>query len=121
MGRSFEELTRAMLIKKNNGGLLPFKFTKIGGFWTRKNDVEIDLVALNENEGKILFGECKLKGSKFTQADVRRLKDKAAAVKWKAGKRKEYYALISADDISEAHKKSLKKEDVLAFTIRDIL
>lgn len=121
MGRSFEELTRAMLIKKNNGGLLPFKFTKIGGFWTRKNDVEIDLVALNEDEGKILFGECKLKGSKFTQADVRRLKDKAAAVKWKAGKRKEYYALISADDISEAHKKSLRKEDVLAFTIRDML
>lgn len=121
MGRSFEELTRDMLIKKNNVSLLPFRFTKIGGFWTRRNDVEIDLVALNEDEGEILFGECKLKGNKFTQADLSRLKAKAAAVKWRAGKRKEHYALISADDISEPHRKSLRKEEALAFTIKDML
>jgi len=120
MGRSFEELIRALLVQRNTVDTIPFKFTKIGGFWTRKNDVEIDIVALNE-EGNILFGECKLKGKKFTRADVLRLKEKAASVKWRYGKRKESYALFSVDKISEAQRKSLAKEDVLAFDLKRLL
>lgn len=121
MGRSFEELVRALFIQNNTGDIVPFRFTKIGGFWTRKNDIEIDVVALNEDEGKILFAECKLKGNKFTVADARRLKEKASAIKWRQGRRKEYYALISMCDISDAHKKSLKKEGVLVFAMQDML
>ncbi len=121
MGRSFEELARALLVQRNTGDIVPFRFTKIGGFWTRKGDVEIDIVALNEEEGKILFGECKLKGNKFTRVDAQRLKEKAASVKWRTGKRKEYYALFSIDGISEAHKKSLEKEGLLAFNMKGLL
>ncbi len=120
MGRSFEELIRALLVQRNTGDIVPFKFTKIGGFWTRKSDVEIDVVALNEEEGKVLFGECKLKGNKFTRADAQRLKEKATFVKWRAGKRKEYYALFSMDGITEAHRKSLGKEGVLACDLKGL-
>lgn len=121
MGRSFEELIRALLIQKNTGAIIPFKFNKIGSFWTRKSDVEIDIVALNDDDKDIFFGECKLKGNKFTQADARKLKEKAASVKWRAGKRKEYYALFSMEDISEVHKISIEKQGILAFTLKNIL
>lgn len=121
MGRSFEELVMELLIKRNNRGIIPFKFMKIGGFWTRKGDIEIDIVALNEEEGKILIGECKLKGSKFKRADVQRLKEKAEYIKWRTGSRKEYYVLFSMDVISEAQKKSLEKESVLAFDMKSLL
>lgn len=47
---------------------LPFKFSRIGGFWSKKGDVEIDIVAISDDEEKILFGECKLKGGRFTTA-----------------------------------------------------
>lgn len=121
MGKSFEELVRALVIEKNTGEIIPFRFTKIGGFWTRKGDVEIDIVALNEDEGKILFGECKLKGSKFSRADTQRLKGKATSVKWRIGKRKEFYALFSMDNISESQRKALDKEGVLAFDMKGFL
>lgn len=121
MGRSFEELLRAMLIQRNKGAVIPFKFTKIGGFWTRKGDIEIDVVALNEEEGKIFFGECKLKGNKFTRADAQRLKEKGASVKWRFAKREEHYALFSMEEISETHRKALEKEGVLAFALNVIV
>jgi len=121
MGRSFEELIRALLLKRNKEDILPFRFSKIGGFWTRKGDVEIDVVAINEEERKIIFGECKLKGSKFTRPDVQRLQEKAGYVKWKIGKRKEYFALFSMDTIPETQKKSLEKDGVLSFEIEGLL
>ncbi len=120
-GRSFEELVRALLIQRNTEDILPFRFTKIGGFWTRRGDIEIDIVALNEEEGKILFAECKLKGSKFARGDAQRLKEKAASVKWRIGRRKEYYALFSMDTISEAQRKALDKEGLSVFDMKGLL
>jgi hypothetical protein len=116
-----KRMVRALLLRRNMDGIIPFRFSKIGGFWTRKGDVEIDIVAINEEERKVLFGECKLKGSKFTRSDVERLKEKAVHVKWKMGKRKEYFALFSMDAISETQKKSLEKDGVLSFEIKGLL
>lgn len=121
IGRSFEELIKALLLKRNAEGVLPFKFSKIGGFWTRKGDIEIDIVAINEEEKKILIGECKLKGGKFTKADIQRLKEKAGYIKWRIGKRKEYFAIFSMDTISETQKKSLEKEGLLTFSLKQLL
>ncbi len=121
MGRSFEELVRALLIQKNTGDIIPFKFTKIGDFWTRRGDVEIDIVALNEEKETILFAECKLKGNKFTQEDTKRLKEKSKSVKWKANRREEYFALFSAEDISATHKRTLEREGFVVFDIKRLL
>lgn len=121
MGRSFEELVRALLIQKNTGDIIPFGFTKIGDFWTRRGDVEIDIIALNEEEETILFAECKLKGNKFSQEDAKRLKEKSNSVKWKANRRKEYFALFSAEDISATHKRVLERDGVAAFDIKRLL
>lgn len=121
MGRSFEELVRALLIQKNIGVIIPFRFTKIGGFWTRRGDVEIDIIALNEEKETILFAECKLKGNKFTLEDAKRLKEKSKSVKWKANRRKEYFALFSAEDISATHKRVLEQEGFVVFDIKKLL
>jgi len=121
MGLSFEELVRALLIQQNTGAIIPFKFSKIGAFWTRKNDVEIDVVALNEEEGKIFFGECKLQGTRFKGVDAQRLKEKAAAVKWRLGEREEYYALFSMNEILETHKRALAGQGIMTIHTSDLL
>jgi hypothetical protein len=59
LGPVFEKVARQFLIGLNRAGKLPFKFTKIGRWW-RKGE-EIDLVALHEREKKALFVEVKWK------------------------------------------------------------
>ncbi len=59
LGRVFEKAARQLLIMLNKKGELPFKFTKIGRWWRRGE--EIDLVALNEREKKALLVEVKWK------------------------------------------------------------
>ncbi len=58
--------------------------------------MEIDIVALDDDGGKVLFGECKLAGHKVTRADLQQLREKARQVKWLSGSRQEYFALFSA-------------------------
>ncbi|WP_048055391.1 ATP-binding protein [Pyrococcus sp. NA2] len=59
VGQVFEDIARQFLIELNRARKLPFRFTKIGRWW-HKNE-EIDLVALNEREKKALFVEVKWK------------------------------------------------------------
>jgi len=57
LGFTFEKVAREFLIELNKAGGLPFRFTKIGRWWRR--DEEVDLVALNEREKRVLFVEVK--------------------------------------------------------------
>jgi AAA+ ATPase superfamily predicted ATPase len=59
VGKAFEEVARQFLIELNKTSRLPFRFTKIGRWWHKGE--EIDLVALNEKERKALFVEVKWK------------------------------------------------------------
>jgi len=59
LGPVFEKVARHFLVELNKAGKLPFRFTKIGRWW-RKGE-EIDLIALNEQEKKALFVEVKWK------------------------------------------------------------
>ena len=59
LGFVFEGITRQFLLRLNRVGGLPFRFTKIGRWWHKGE--EIDLLALNEQERKALFVEVKWK------------------------------------------------------------
>ncbi|BAD84475.1 archaeal ATPase, fused to C-terminal DUF234 domain, degenerate [Thermococcus kodakarensis KOD1] len=59
VGKAFEEISRQFLLELNKTNGLPFRFTKIGRWWHKKE--EVDLVALNEREKKALFIEVKWK------------------------------------------------------------
>ncbi len=57
LGFVFEKAAEGFIKTLNLRGELPFRFTKIGRWWHRNE--EIDLVALNEKERKALFVEVK--------------------------------------------------------------
>ncbi|CAB50041.1 ATP-binding protein [Pyrococcus abyssi] len=59
LGGAFEEIVRQFLIELKEMGKLPFHFTKIGRWWHKGE--EIDIVALNEREKKVLLVEVKWK------------------------------------------------------------
>lgn len=120
MGTAFEELVRTLLLKRNDGSVIPFRFSRIGGFWTRKGDVEIDIVATDE-EGRIFFGECKLNGSRFTRAEAVRLKEKAGTVKWHPGGREEHYALFCVNAPQERTMGALCTEGVAVHDLKSLL
>jgi len=80
-----------------------FKFNRIGRWWDsiNKNYVEIDLVAFNEENKNILFGEAKWSKSKLGTNILNELKEKSAFVKWEMENRKEYYILFSRSGFTE--------------------
>ena len=59
VGEIFEDIVKEFLIELNKNDKLPFKFSKIGRWWHRGE--EIDLIALNEKDKKALFVEVKWK------------------------------------------------------------
>ena len=120
-GKSFESLVRGLLTRVNSEGRLPFRFSRIGGYWNRTGDIEIDIVAFNEDSGDVLWGECKLNGNKFSAADALRLKEKAAKVPWRKGSRRDNYALFSAGDLSAGRKEALRRAGLIPLDLRDLL
>ena len=83
--------------------ILPYHFSKIGRYWDK--NTEIDIVALNEEENAILFGECKYWSGPIDVDIFQKLLEKAAKVTWRNGNRKEIYALYSQNGYTEELKK----------------
>lgn len=80
-GRMFEVFTRTLLKES-------LLFNRIGSYWDKKGLNEIDVVAVNDDEKYILFGECKLNKMKVS---IPQLKAKAVELeKDFAGYRKIY-------------------------------
>ena len=68
-----ERLVGELYEERSRKGIGEFPITqRIQGYWDR-NDTEIDLVALNEPEGRIRFGSCKRSPQKLV-ADINNFK-----------------------------------------------
>lgn len=74
-----------------------FRFNKIGRWWDviSKVQYEIDLVALDEDNNQILFGESKWSNKKIGINIFKELKEKSRFVNWNINNRKEIYILFS--------------------------
>ena len=83
--------------------------------------MEIDIVALDDDGGKVLFGECKLAGHKVTRADLQQLREKARQVKWLSGSRQEYFALFSAAAMPAVARADLASEGVIIHDLAHLL
>jgi len=70
-----------------------YDYHKVGRWWF--GQYEIDVVALNEREDRILIGECKWSKNRVGYDLFNTLKEKAKEVRWKKGERKEKYVLFS--------------------------
>ncbi|ASJ05047.1 ATP-binding protein [Thermococcus barossii] len=114
LGFAFEEVGRQFLIELNRAGKLPFRFTKIGRWWHRGE--EIDLLALNEREKKALFVEVKWKELREKEARgiLRDLERKATLVGLE-GWEKDYGLVAKAVE----NKGELKENGYLAWDLED--
>lgn len=114
LGYIFENIAKEHLIKNKI-----FNFQKIGKWWghyrenNQRKEVEIDIVALNEQTREILFAECKWKEKVNAQKVLVELKEKAKYVKWPS--KKQYYAIFA-----KSFKRKIKEKNVFLFDLKDI-
>ncbi|MDE7132159.1 MAG: ATP-binding protein [Lachnospiraceae bacterium] len=76
-----------------------FHFNKVGRWWN--NNTEIDIVALDQEGGHVIFGECKYCTNKVGVDVLRNLELKAKQVEWKREMRKDYFILFSVNGFSD--------------------
>jgi len=96
-GKKFENLIRKEAILK----ITPFPISRAGKWWGhylengKKKELEIDIVALNEQTHEILFCECKWQNNVNSEIIFKELKEKVKFVNWNNEDRKEYYAVAA--------------------------
>jgi len=78
---------------------LPFHPLKVGSWWDR--DAEIDLVALNEETGEILFGECKWSDQPVGMDVLQHLYAASRRVPWRKNARREWFVIFSRSGFQE--------------------
>lgn len=99
LGHHFEkvciEAVEELIKQKKNS------FNKVGKWWGnyRENGepkaAEIDVVAINDDTGEILFGECKWKEKVNAQKIINRLEKKSGLVQWQNKSRKEHFVVFA--------------------------
>ncbi|GAB6134657.1 ATP-binding protein [Thermococcus prieurii] len=116
LGFAFEDIAKQFLIELNRTEKLPFKFTKIGRWWHRGE--EIDLVALNERERKALFVEVKWKDLSEREARgiLKDLERKAKVTGFESWE--ELYGLIAK---GVEGKEGLREESYPVWDLKDFL
>ncbi|WP_136688971.1 ATP-binding protein [Halorhabdus amylolytica] len=92
VGRQFEDICREVIDVEAD-------YAKIGGWWYDED--EIDVVALDEDRERILFGEAKWRSDEVGSDELERLRAKADRVRWRSDQREERYALFSKRGFSE--------------------
>lgn len=90
-----------------------FLFEKIGRWWD-KNE-EIDLVAVHDEEKKILLGEAKWSKKPVGVDIYENLKRKSRLVDWNRDERVEYFCLFSKSGFTDNLLKRAKKEKITLF------
>jgi len=122
----FEDISRDLIRKLGSANNLPFGFTKIGMWYGHYRDLatgmrkelEIDIVALDDDAGTIALIECKWKDlSKKDALDVlEQLMDKSASVQWNNDNRTEYFGLVAK---RIEGKESLREKGFVVFDLDD--
>jgi hypothetical protein len=111
----FEETCRSFVRKGLLGGL---KFNNVGRWWSKEG--EIDVVAVDEDAGAILFGEAKWSTNKVGMDVLADLKRKASLVDWGRKDRKEYYALFSRKGFSAQLQRLAKEDNIYLMTVNEL-
>jgi AAA+ ATPase superfamily predicted ATPase len=108
----FEEIATDIVRNRMN-------YQKVGSWWNRRGD-EIDIVALNERNKEILFGEVKWRNRKIGCDVLDKLMEKKEIVKWNNEDRKERFLMVSKSGFT---KKCLERMDdggIMHWDLKDI-
>ncbi len=114
-GHLFEVLVMELMLRKEI--LCDERFTKIGRWWHKEN--EIDIVALNDDTKEILFCECKWRSlsSNNTSEILEKLKEKSKFVEWNNNIRKECFCIVAK---KIENKEKFRKMGYQAFDLDDL-
>lgn len=121
-GRALEDLAGHIYEERSRRGLGDFPLTeRVRGYWDR-SDVEIDLVAVSEDERRVRFGTCKRNAAKLPRAIIS-LKSAAqrflqAHARYQ-GWRIEWVAI--APEIDSEVRSALSAEGVLPQALSDLI
>lgn len=113
-GKKFEKLVRNEAIR----AMSPFPVSKVGRWWgyyrenEQRKELEIDVVALNEENKEILFCECKWQDRVNAEKIFEELKEKATHVDWNNEERKEHYAIVA--------KSFSRRTEAICFDLNDL-
>ena len=120
-GHALEDLAGQLYEERSRLGLGPFPLSeRIRGYWDRA-DVEIDLVAIGEDERRIRFGTCKRNPARLPESidGLRRSADRFIAAHPRFGDWKAEYVAI-APEISEDVRTTLAERGVVAESLREL-
>ncbi|MFH1147667.1 MAG: ATP-binding protein [Pseudomonadota bacterium] len=104
---AFENVCRSYVKRGCVAGL---KFSAVGRWWSK--DAEVDVLAVNDDENAILFGEAKWSTRRVGMDILAGLKQKTALVDWGKKDRKEYFALFSRSGFSQEVETLAEKEQI---------
>lgn len=110
----FEDVCKDYCLELMRDGRI--RFTSIGRWWQRNE--EIDIVALDEENKEIYFGEAKWSKKPVGIDILDDLKRKTSLVEWNSGKRTEHFILFSRSGFTDAVRERGKKEGVLLISAK---
>jgi len=119
VGIIFEEICKEFLGKNRI-----FEYKKVGRWWgykridNKREEIEIDICAVNEKTKEILFGECKWQDNVNVESIMKDLREKIEYVEWNNEKRKESYAVFAKSFSKKIDEFEGKK--IYCFDLKDI-
>ena len=110
LGHIYESVCRELIWEVAAQTSKLFEIEKVGLWWETINnpaekrgiEEQIDLVALNESQNQILFGECKWTNKIVDMEVWQGLVRKSKFVNWKNNNRKEFFILFSKSGFSQS-------------------
>jgi len=93
-------------------------FTSIGRWWHK--DMEIDIVALNENTDEIVFCECKWQNRETGVGVLEDLLDKSKDVRWNNSTRVERFMVVSKSGFTQKSVDYARVHNVILLTPENI-
>lgn len=111
VGRQFEDVCLEVIDVEAN-------YPKIGSWWYGED--EIDVVALDEDRDRILFGEAKWQSTEVGAGELERLRAKADRVRWGSDQREERFALFSKRGFTDHLREEAAAGDVTLYDLERI-
>ena len=105
--RIFEEVCIEYIRLLNRQNALPFRFTKIGRWWTKSD--ELDVMATDRDKNNFLLGECKFRNAVFDLSELNAVLAKFSPKKKTA---KVYYYMFSKSGFTDDVQKASMQKDI---------
>jgi AAA+ ATPase superfamily predicted ATPase len=119
VGPAFEQICKQFLWRESRTNRLPFAPQQIGSWWQRYQ--QLDIVAINRQEGAVLVGECKWRNRQVGSNVLAHLRQTAASLLAEHSAQQVYYALFAkAGFTSEVTAQAAHDSNLLLYDLAQI-